>query len=124
MVLTRTEVRQLLEAMDNNIHKLMASLLSGCGLRLLECIRLLVQDIEFKYQKITMRNAKGDKDRLAPLPGRLVQLLPDQLVAARKLRKEDLSQGKGEVFLPYAYQRKASNAAKEWIWQYVFPSIR
>lgn len=124
VVLSSTEVSLLLAAMGNDLHRLMASLLYGCGLRLLECIRLRVQDVDFKYEQITIRDAKGGKDRHVPLPKKLIPALKQQLIKVEQLHNEDLAQGYGEVYLPYAYARKVPNAAKELIWQYVFPSIR
>ncbi len=123
VVLERSEVRLLLDNL-NGIQHLMAALLYGTGMRLMECIRLRVQDIDFPYHQIMVRNAKGQKDRVVPLPKKLEQLLEDQLAQAQNLHQEDLAKGFGAVFLPDALDRKWPNAPKEWGWQYVFPSAR
>jgi len=103
---------------------MMAALLYGTGMRLMECVRLRVQDVDFHYHQIVVRDGKGQKDRVVPLPRRLEQPLHEQLEKARVLHQQDLEQGYGEVFLPDALARKWPNAPKEWIWQYVFPSGR
>ena len=126
VVLNRVEVRRLLAQLENGqkTQYLMASLLYGTGMRLMECARLRVQDVDFEYHQIVVRNGKGEKDRVVPLPRRLEPELEAQLAYARQLHENDLSLGFGEVFLPDALARKWPNAAKEWIWQYVFPSGR
>jgi integron integrase len=123
VVLERSEVARLLTGIEGTQH-LMAALLYGTGMRLMECVRLRVQDIDFAYHQIVVRDGKGQKDRVAPLPGRLEQPLREQLEKARTLHEQDLAQGFGEVFLPDALARKWPYAPKEWIWQYVFPSGR
>jgi len=123
VVLERTEVVQLLGQLDGTQH-MMAALLYGTGMRLMECVRLRVQDVDFHYHQIVVRDGKGEKDRVVPLPRRLEEQLRAQLDAARVLHQKDLEQGYGEVFLPDALARKWPNAPKEWIWQYVFPSGR
>lgn len=105
---------------DGNFVK--PSLLYGSGLRLMECVRLRVQDVDFSYGQLMIRNAKGMKDRIVPLPQSLVKPMEKQLERARQLHKDDLAKDLGEVFLPDALSRKWPNAAKEWVWQYVFPS--
>ena len=122
VVLSSKEVERLLNTIDNPVYCLMASLLYGCGMRLMECIRLRVFDIDFDYQQIIIRNAKGNKDRITPLPKRLLQTINEQLDFVRKTHAEDLANGLGEVYLPHALDRKYPNAAKEIGWQYVFPS--
>jgi integrase len=102
----------------------MAALLYGTGMRLMECVRLRVQDVDFPYHQIIVRDGKGQKDRVVPLPERLEEPLRAQLRTTRALHEQDLAQGYGEVFLPDALARKWPNAPKEWIWQYVFPSGR
>jgi len=121
VVLERGEVKALLERMDG-VQQLMASLLYGTGMRLMECVRLRVQDVDFNYHQIMIRDAKGRKDRVAPFPKRMEQPVREQLEHARRLHQDDLALGLGEVFLPDALSRKWPNAAKEWGWQYVFPS--
>jgi len=123
VVLERAEVVRLLERLDGTQHT-MAALLYGTGMRLMECVRLRVQDVDFHYHQIVVRDGKGQKDRVVPLPKRLEQPLHAQLETARVLHQQDLEQGYGEVFLPDALARKWPNAPKEWIWQYVFPSGR
>lgn len=124
VVLSRDETKRLLAAIDNVTARLMANLLYGCGMRLMECVRLRVLDIDFGYQQILVRNAKGGKDRVVPLPQRLTELLRSQLDAVAALHKEDLAHGLGSVYLPDALSRKYPNAAKEFKWQYVFPASK
>lgn len=92
------------------------------GARIIELIRLRVKDIEFDRNQITIREGKGEKDRTVPLPSELVEDLKAQLEKTRELHKKDLAEGYGTVHLPYALAKKYPNAAKEWCWQYVFPS--
>jgi integron integrase len=120
-VLTKTEVQQVIERL-NGVHQLMAQLLYGSGLRLLECLRLRVKDLEFTRHQILVRDTKGNEDRVTMLPQRVTPLLQEQLQTVRKLHQTDLASGYGAVYLPYALDRKYPNAAKEWIWQYVFPA--
>ena len=121
VVLTSDEVGKLLDALDG-IQWLMASLLYGTGMRLMECLRLRVKDIDFGYNQIVVRDGKGEKDRITMLPERLIEPLKNQLERARKLHDADLREGFGEVHLPYALARKYPRAGFEWNWQYVFPS--
>jgi integron integrase len=121
IVLTEAEVRQVLAHLDGR-NWLMAGLLYGAGLRLMECVRLRVKDVDFAYGQITVRDGKGEKDRVTMLPRALKQLLTLQIAAVQKLHKKDLKHGFGDVYLPYALDRKYQNAAKEFIWQYVFPA--
>lgn len=123
VVLTREEVRRLLAGIDG-LHGLMTRLIYGTGMRLMECIRLRVQDIDFDYRQIVIRNAKGAKDRIVPLPGVLIKTMRKHLADVRATHLEDLDQGLGVVYLPDALDRKYPNAAREWIWQYAFPSGR
>jgi len=123
VVLSRQEARRLIGAMSG-MHQLMAGLLYGSGMRLMECIRLRVQDVDFDYHQIVVRDAKGNKDRVVPLPQRFVPALREQLAEARRLHDKDRELGYGEVYLPDALARKWPNAAREWGWQYVFPSSR
>lgn len=122
-VLSTSEVSALLGELKS-VHYLMAALLYGAGMRLMECIRLRVQDIDFDYQQIHVRNAKGKKDRVVPLPRKLVAPLRAQLQTVMEVHQADLEQGFGEVFMPDALGRKYPKAAREWPWQYVFPSGR
>ncbi|HET9031480.1 MAG TPA: integron integrase [Dokdonella sp.] len=121
VVLTRDEVWRILDRMDG-AHHLMASLLYGAGLRLMECVRLRVQDIDFVRHEITVRVGKGGKDRRTVLPAMAIDALQAQLVHARIVHERDLRAGYGAVWLPSALERKYKSASMEWIWQYVFPS--
>ena len=122
-VLSTHEVSALLGNLEG-IHYLMAALLYGTGMRLMECIRLRVQDIDFDYQQIHVRNAKGKKDRVVPLPRKLAEILRTHLKTTSDLHQADLAQGFGEVFMPDALARKYTKASRQWPWQYVFPSGR
>ncbi len=121
VVLTPTEVAQLLSMMSG-VNLLMAEMLYGTGMRLMECLRLRVKDINFEYKQIIIRAGKGNKDRVTVLPDRLTSKLKEQLQHARSLHEHDLREGFGLVYLPYALAKKYPNANKEWGWQYVFPS--
>jgi integron integrase len=121
VVLTREEVTRLLARMEGT-HYLMASLLYGAGLRLMECVRLRVQDVDFVRREIVVRHGKGGKDRVTVLPASLIDALQGQMTMARRVHERDLLAGFGEVWLPHALARKYPNAAREWIWQYVFPA--
>jgi len=120
-VLTREEVWQTIDQLSG-VHHLMATLLYGTGMRLMECIRLRVKDVDFGQNLILIRDAKGDKDRITLLPKSTQESLQKQLVWAKTLHDHDLAQGYGMVFLPDALERKYPNANKEWGWQYVFPA--
>ena len=120
-VLTQEEVNRVLSNLTG-IHHLMASLLYGAGLRLMECVRLRVKDIDFGYQQIIVRDGKGEKDRRTILPSTLVEPLRKQLKRAKFLHEDDLLHGHSNVYLPYALERKYPNASKEWVWQWVFPA--
>lgn len=122
-VLSRQEVHTLLSRLEG-VQYLMAALLYGSGLRLMECIRLRVQDIDFSYHQILIRNGKGAKDRVVTLPHKLEPLLRAHLDQVRQLHEQDLTQGFGEVFMPDALGRKFPQGARDWVWQYVFPSGR
>jgi len=124
VVLTRDEIRRLLVEIKNPRYRLMADLLYGSGLRLMECIRLRVQDVDFGYRQLVIRDTKGKKDRVAPIPYRCVEALQREVQASEKLHAEDLAKGHGRVFLPDALARKYPNAETEPRWQYVFPSLR
>lgn len=124
VVLTRQEVSSLLAGLDHPSAKLMAGLLYGCGLRLMECVRLRVQDVDFGYRHILIRNAKGGKDRIVPLPDRLNEALRKQIQFVEQQHKEDLACGLSRAYLPDALARKFPNAEKELLWQYLFPASR
>jgi integron integrase len=120
-VLTRQEVANLLSQLSGTCH-LMTSLLYGAGLRLMECVRLRVKDIDFGYMQLTVRDGKGGKDRRTTLPESLMEPLKRQLERVRLLHGEDVERGYGRVYLPYALERKYPNAAREWAWQWAFPA--
>ena len=122
-VLSRGEVTRLLAVMEGQVG-LMASLLYGTGMRLMECVRLRVQDVSFDRNEISVRNGKGGKDRRVPLPRRLHERLSQQMERVRVLHARDLTAGGGEVYLPHALGRKYPNAGREFAWQYVFPAAR
>jgi integron integrase len=122
-VLTREEVRRVLAALTGT-HQLMAQLLYGSGLRLMECVRLRVKDLDFGQRQLVVRDGKGAKDRRTMLPERLIAPLQAQLDHVRLLHEEDLRQGYGRVYLPNALAHKYPNAEHDWIWQYVFPAER
>ncbi len=121
VVLNRDETRVLLGEMDG-ITGLMASLLYGSGLRLMECVRLRVKDVDFARHEILVRQGKGGKDRRTMLPGSVVEALLMQLAHARRIHDRDLRAGFGKVWMPDALARKYPNAARDWSWQYVFPA--
>lgn len=121
VVLSRDEVRRVLSKMDGT-PRLMAMVLYGGGLRLLECCRLRVKDIDFAQNQIVVRAGKGGKDRYTMLPAALVEPLKKQLELVRKLHEEDLARGLGRVALPDALDRKHPNAERELGWQWVFPA--
>lgn len=121
VVLSREEVGRVLGALEG-VHWLMAALLYGSGLRLMECLRLRVKDVDFARNEITVREGKGDKDRRVPLPGKVREALQRQIERARLLHQHDLGDGRGKARLPYALSRKYPNAGREFGWQFVFPS--
>jgi integron integrase len=121
VVFTREEARAVLSHLREEAW-LMASLLYGSGLRLMECVRLRVKDLDLARLQITVRDGKGGKDRVTVLPTSLVEPLERQLERTRALHELDLREGFGHVHLPYALFRKYPNADREWCWQYVFPA--
>lgn len=121
VVLTEIEVQSLLSQLSGT-HALIASLLYGGGLRLMEAVRLRVKDVEFARHEILVREGKGFKDRVTMLPEALVEPLKAHLAKVKALHAEDLTQGYGEVYLPFALDKKYPRAGCEWGWQYVFPS--
>jgi integron integrase len=122
-VLTHEEVTSVLSHLTDTPW-LMASLLYGCGLRLMECVRLRVKDVDFDRQSMVVRDGKGDKDRITVLPKKLMKPLKAQITSVRNLHEFDLSEGFGNVYLPYALARKYPNAGKTFAWQYVFPASK
>ena len=123
VVLSREEVRVVLRQLDG-MPRLMGYLLYGAGLRVLECCRLRVQDVDLDANQIVVRAGKGDKDRVTMLPAIVKADLVDHLAAVRAQHADDLRVGAGWVVLPTALARKYSNAGREWAWQWVFPATR
>jgi integron integrase len=121
VVLTKDEVNQIIGEL-NGTNWLIANLLYGSGLRLIEALRLRVKDLDFGYKQIVVRDGKGAKDRFTVLPAKLIEPLQNQLETARKLHDQDLGRGLGKVEMPFALARKYPNAETEWAWQFVFPS--
>ena len=124
VVLSRDEISRIFNELSNETHKFMAMLMYGSGMRLMECARLRVQDIDLDYKLIIVRNGKGKKDRVVPMPEKLCLNLKQQIKKVNDLHKEDIEMGLGEVYMPYALSRKYPNAAKELAWQFLFPSMR
>jgi integron integrase len=122
-VLSEDEVRAVLSQLSGTPH-IMASLLYGSGLRLIECVRLRVKDLDFHYRQVFVRDGKGEKDRVTVLPDPMIEPLKRHLARVKLLHEGDVSDGFGEVYLPYALDKKYPNAAREWGWQYVFPAAK
>ncbi|MEO1003388.1 MAG: integron integrase [Cyanobacteria bacterium J06638_7] len=120
VVLTREEVRAVLQRLEGT-DALVAGLLYGSGLRLMEALRLRVHDLDFSRQELTVRDGKGGKDRRTLLPARVAELLRPHLQDVRRIHQQDLADGWGRVQLPHALARKYPNAPVEWGWQWVFP---
>ncbi len=123
VVLSKHEVNKVFSLMDDeSVHSLMANLLYGCGMRLMECVRLRIKDVDFDYQQIMVREAKGKKDRVVPMPKKLAQRLQKQIEKVKVLHQRDIEQGYGSVFMPEALLRKYPTFEKDIKWQYVFPA--
>ncbi len=122
-VLTKQEVHDVMRHLSG-LHYLLVALLYGSGLRVMECLRLRVKDLDFARCEITVRYGKGMKDRRTMLPKSCIEPLQKHLLSVKQLHQRDLKHGYGTVYLPYALAQKYPNAATEWIWQYVFPSNR
>lgn len=123
VVLTRNEVSMILAAMSGK-HWLMASLLYGSGLRLIECLRLRLQDLDFNYLQLTIRDGKGAKDRHTMLPEKLIPHIQQHLKRVRGIFERDIRKGLSGASLPYAIDKKYRDASKEWKWQYIFLANR
>jgi len=121
VVLTKDEVKKIITLMTGQ-SQLMARLLYGSGLRLMECLRLRVHDLDFDMKEISVRDGKGGKDRITLLPEPVQAVLQEHLKRVKLLHDQDLAAGYGSVYLPHALAQKYPNAAKEWGWQYVFPA--
>jgi integron integrase len=123
VVLTQIEVQEILLQLDGTPH-LVVSLLYGTGMRILEALRLRVKDVDFSRKEILIRDGKGFKDRVTMLPMMLIEPLKLHLKRVKALHENDLAEGYGAVYLPYALSKKYPHAEREWAWQYVFPSAR
>ena len=123
VVFTRDETKRIFANLEGT-HALIAGLLYGSGLRLMECLRLRVKDVDFTYKQLTIRDGKGEKDRVTMLAAKLKQPLMRHLQKVKMLHEDDLAAGFGEVFLPYALARKYPSASTLWAWQYVFPAVK
>lgn len=124
VVLSQNEIKRLFSKISGSPHSLMANLLYGCGMRLMECLRLRILDLDFDYQQILIRDAKGKKDRVVPIPETIVTLIRNQIDNVRVLHNKDLAEGFGGVFLPDALSVKYKNAEFEFKWQYLFPASK
>ena len=120
-VLSRPEVHEVLRCLTGT-HQLMARLLYGSGLRLMECLRLRVKDLDFAQHQILIRQGKGARDRISMLPDALAPDLLDHLHHVQRLHQRDVQTGQGFVLLPDALDRKLGSASRDWIWQFAFPS--
>jgi integron integrase len=121
IVFSQQEVKAILQQLEGT-KWIMANLLYGSGLRLMECLRLRVKDLDFEFQQIVIRDGKGNKDRITMLPEILIRPLQDHLIRVKTIHDADISEGFGSVYLPDALDRKYPAAATHWAWQYVFPS--
>lgn len=123
VVMTREEIRAVLSGLTGD-KWIIGCLMYGAGLRLMECLRLRVQDLDFGARRILVRDGKGSKDRVTMLPATATGALSDQLESVRSVHQRDLGDGYGRVVIPYALERKYPGAAAEWRWQWVFPQAR
>jgi integron integrase len=123
VVMTPDETRRLLAKLEGH-WSLVARLLYGTGMRLMEGLRLRIKDVDFDKREVIVRSGKGDKDRITMLPASLVEELQAQRLRVKQLHDHDLARGFGEVWLPHALERKYPAAAKEWGWQYFFPAAQ
>jgi integron integrase len=120
-VMTKEEAKKVIGAIAGE-HQLMVKLIYGGGLRLMECLRLRVKDVDFGNNQLVVRDAKGMKDRVTVLPDSLKPSLIEHLERVKMVHQNDVAKGYGRVYLPYALERKYPNASLEWGWQYVFPA--
>lgn len=121
VVLSKDEARAIISQMKGH-YKLMAQILYGCGLRLMECLRLRVKDIDFENHRIIVYDGKGGDDRVTMLPGSLIIPLRQHLEQVKTQHQNDLALGFGSVYMPYALGEKYPAAHKQWLWQYIFPA--
>ncbi len=123
VVMTREETARVITLMSG-VHQLVVKLLYGSGLRIIECLRLRVHDLDFAMKALIVRSGKGNKDRVTTFPAILMEPLKEHLRRVRLIHEQDLKAGYGEVYMPYALERKYPKASKDWHWQYVFPAGR
>jgi integron integrase len=123
VVLSRAETQKVLSEMSGT-PKLMAQILYGAGLRLMECVQLRVKDFDFEYRQIVIRDPKGAQDRFTILPESLIEPIKEHLARVKRLHDEDLAKGYVAVWLPNAFAVKYPNANREWVWQFVFASSK
>ena len=123
VVYTREETRSILIQLDG-VNWILGQLLYGAGLRLMECMRLRIKDVDFGYKQIAVRDGKGSKDRITMLPEIIIEPLMRHLEKVKRIHESDLKAGFGAVYLPYALKRKYPDANRSWGWQYVFPASR
>ena len=121
VVFSKMEIKSIMADLDG-VYWIMGQLLYGGGLRLMECVRLRVKDVDFGYRQITVRDGKGKKDRVTMLPQVVENSLKQHIEKVKIIHERDIADGYGAVYLPYALERKYPNAGKEWGWQYVFPA--
>ncbi|MBL0348688.1 integron integrase [Candidatus Villigracilis affinis] len=120
-VLSKNEAKAIIQNMIPP-YKLMVQIMYGSGLRLMECLRLRIKDIDFENHRILVYDGKGGDDRQTPLPDSIIPALREHLAKTRAIHEKDLAHGRGSVHMPYALAKKFPNADKSWIWQYVFPA--
>jgi integron integrase len=123
VVLTKDEVKKILHHLTGT-QKLLASLLYGSGMRVSECLRLRVKDVDLNLGQIVVRDGKGEKDRITLLPKSIIPQLKLHLLTTKAIHQQDLAEGYGEVYLPYALERKYPNATRQWPWQYIFAAAQ
>jgi integron integrase len=121
VVLSADETREIIKNLSG-VYRLLVQILYGSGLRLRECLELRVKDVDFQQLQLIVRQGKGGKDRVTPLPQTVVDPLQEHLLRIKRMHQHDLEQGYGSTPLPFALARKYPNADRAWIWQYVFPS--
>lgn len=121
VVFSRQEIREIMRHLSGE-KWLIANIIYGAGLRLMECLRLRVKDVDFSYNQITVRDGKGQQDRITTLPEYIKHPLIKHLEKVWRIHQKDLKEGYGSVYMPYALSRKYRNVGREWGWQYVFPS--
>ncbi len=121
-VLTKQEALAVIESIQGTPKLMAQQLLFGSELRLMECMRLRVKDIDFATRQVVVRDGKGENDRVTPLPASVMDVLREHLKKVKVIHERDLKEGFGEVSLPYELDRKYPSAPRAWVWQYVFPA--